>query len=347
MRLRFEEVRHVYGATVALDRVTLEARAGEILCLFGPSGCGKTTLLRLAAGLEPLQSGRLKRDEEVWAAPGRSLPPEKRSVGLVFQDHALFPHMTVAGNLAFGMPDMSAAARKQAIAQGLAAVGLEGFENRYPNTLSGGQAQRVALARALARRPQVVLMDEPFASVDAGRRRDLRQSARRILTAAGVIAIVVTHDGEEAMEMGDRIAVMGAGRILQCATPREVYDRPASFEVAMALGDAQALDARALGGGLQTPFGDWPAPDGEAGRLAEGPVKLAIRPQGLVAAPAAEGAARLIDKRFLGEGWLAICAPAEADAPALRARLVDGEGAEIGARLRLDLVPSGVKAFPA
>ena len=243
MSLAFQNVGHSYGDLRVLSGVTLEARSGEILCLLGASGSGKTTLLRLAAGLESLQEGSIFVDGALIAAPGRDMPPEKRSFGMVFQDHALFPHLTVAENIAFGLAKRSKEEVRAVVAQRLASVGLAGFETRYPHTLSGGQQQRVALARALAPSPTAMLLDEPFASVDVTLRRALREEARLALKETGVVTLVVTHDPVEAMEIADRIAVMERGRIAQCATPEELYAKPASALVASLFGDAQRFPA--------------------------------------------------------------------------------------------------------
>ena len=206
MSLIFSHISHSYGTSSILDDISLEARPGEILCLLGPSGCGKTTLLNLAAGISPLQTGNISIDGQDLASDQFSLPPEKRPIGLVFQDGALFPHLSVKKNIEFGIvkhPDKSSITSNL-----LAQVGLAGLEDRFPHTLSGGQQQRVAVARALAPEPRVLLMDEPFANIDIMLRRRLREDIRQVLKSRNCISIMVTHDPEEAMEISDSLAII-------------------------------------------------------------------------------------------------------------------------------------------
>ena len=254
--LQFKDISHRYGQQAALEGVTLTAYAGEILCLLGPSGCGKTTLLNLTAGILPLQSGTLTLDGEILASVKNSPPPEARPVGLVFQEGALFPHMRVADNIAFGiMKDPNHAAR---VADLLEQVGLPGYEDRYPHTLSGGQQQRIAVARALAPKPPILLMDEPFANIDIAMRRRLREDIRLILRARNTITIIVTHDPEEAMEIGDKIAIMDQGRIIQAGRPVDIYNAPKSLAVARMTSDGACVKAQISGGKLITQWGEWP-----------------------------------------------------------------------------------------
>ena len=257
MNLEFENIGHHYGTSRALANINLTARSGEVTCLLGPSGCGKTTLLNLAAGLLDVQQGRIALDQEVLAEQGRNPPPEQRPIGLVFQDGALFPHMSIADNILFGV---SKALRSQETAeQWLEMIGLQGLSARYPAQLSGGQQQRVALARAMAAQPAVLLLDEPFASIDVVLRRSLRRECRTLLKARGATAIMVTHDPEEAIDIGDRIAVMEDGAIVQADTPQALFDSPASLSVAAMFGDNQTVPAMAREDGLETAFGLWPA----------------------------------------------------------------------------------------
>ena len=239
----------------ALADITFSAPAGEITCLLGASGCGKSTLLGLAAGLLAVQQGAIVLNGAVLADAKASPPPEARPVGLVFQDGALFPHMTIAQNIAFGLPK----ARAQEAEGWLAQVGLAGMGERYPHQLSGGQQQRAALARAMAPGPQVLLMDEPFASVDIVLRRKLRRDCRIILRERGATTVLVTHDPAEALDIADRIAVMEAGRIVQFATPQELYESPASAAVGAMFGGAQVVAGTRGEGGFATPFGLWSA----------------------------------------------------------------------------------------
>ena len=238
----------------ALEDVSFTAPAGEITCLLGASGCGKSTLLGLAAGLLRVQAGEIALGGEVLADPAHNPPPEARPVGLVFQDGALFPHMTLAANVAFGLPK----SRRDEADGWLAKVGLAGMGTRYPHELSGGQQQRAALARAMAPGPQVLLMDEPFASVDIVLRRALRRECRILLREAGSTVILVTHDPAEALDIGDRIAVMEAGRIVQFGTPLELHEAPATAAVGAIFSGAQVVPGMVAEGGLDTSFGLWP-----------------------------------------------------------------------------------------
>lgn len=276
MSLRLTGIRHAYGPKQVLHGVDLEVGRGEILCLLGPSGDGKTTLLRLVAGLEPLQSGRIELGGEVVAEPGREVPPEQRHVGFVFQDYALFPHLTVEENVAFGLRRVPRGERAWMVAEALARVGLETYAKAWPHMLSGGQQQRVALARALAPRPQVVLLDEAFASLDARLREQVRDDTLHVLQTAGIPAMIVTHDAEEAMFMADRIALMRAGRVVQLGTPQELYLHPADPFVATFLGEVNRLPALVRGGRAETVLGSLPA----AG-VADGPAQLLLRPEGV------------------------------------------------------------------
>jgi iron(III) transport system ATP-binding protein len=238
----------------ALEDISFAAPGGEITCLLGASGCGKSTLLGLAAGLLRVQQGEIALAGEVLADARHSPPPEARPVGLVFQDGALFPHMTLAANVAFGLPK----ARAGEADTWLARVGLAGMGGRYPHELSGGQQQRAALARAMAPGPQVLLMDEPFASVDIVLRRSLRRDCRILLREAGATVVLVTHDPAEALDIADRIAVMEGGRIVQFGTPPELHDAPATAAVGAIFSGAQVIAGAPAEAGLDTPFGLWP-----------------------------------------------------------------------------------------
>ncbi len=256
MGLTFQNVSHAYGEDHILDRINLETAAGEVTCLLGPSGCGKTTLLRLAAGLMPLQAGQISLADTILATEDSSIPPEKRPIGLVFQEGALFPHMTVEENIAFGIS--SDPNKKQRVHSLLKTIGLSGYETRHPHSLSGGQQQRVALARALAPSPKVLLLDEPFANIDSQLRQDLRAETRRTLISSGTAAILVTHDPDEALEMADKIAIMDQGTIVQCATPQQLLNNPATIEIATLFARSHIVTAQLENHLLKTKFGDWP-----------------------------------------------------------------------------------------
>lgn len=299
MSLEFRHIAHAYGEMQALRDVSFIAPTGEITCLLGSSGCGKSTLLNLAAGLLPVQSGGVFVGADALAEPGLHPPPEARPVGLVFQDGALFPHMTIADNVGFGMVDPS----NEAIEEWLEAVGLGGLEARYPHELSGGQQQRAALARAMAPEPQVLLMDEPFASVDIVLRRRLRRDCRKLLRMRGTTTVLVTHDPEEALDIGDRIAVMEAGRIIQFGTPEQLHQSPATASVGAIFGGAQVVRAKREGDWLKTPFGLWPLDslaEGAANAPREGDCDLLVYAERLACISETTGL-RVRDVQSLGD----------------------------------------------
>ncbi|MGY6551493.1 MAG: ABC transporter ATP-binding protein [Erythrobacter sp.] len=254
MSLEFRHIAHAYGQVEALGDVSFAAPRGEITCLLGASGCGKSTLLNLAAGLIKVQRGAICLDGAVLADAEACPPPEKRPVGLVFQDGALFPHMTIAANIGFGLPR----GRQGEVTGWLDQVGLGGLGARYPHELSGGQQQRAALARAMAPGPQVLLMDEPFASVDIVLRRKLRRDCRMLLRARGTTTLLVTHDPAEALDIADHIAVMEGGRIIQMGTPDELHNAPASASVGAIFSGAQIIRGIRQAEGFATAFGIWP-----------------------------------------------------------------------------------------
>jgi iron(III) transport system ATP-binding protein len=233
-------------AVRAVDGLSLDVSTGEILGVLGPSGCGKTTLLRLVAGFERLDTGRIEIGGQVADDTRRVVPPERRGVGMVFQDYALFPHLTVAANIAFGLAARPRGERAERVAWALSLCGLEGLAERYPHELSGGQQQRTALARALAPGCRLLLLDEPLSNLDADTRRTLRDRLRVLLREAGVTALLVTHDRDDAFAIADRVAVLRHGRLEQCGTPRELYTRPASVFVATLVGDGAIVPLPAL-----------------------------------------------------------------------------------------------------
>ncbi|WP_376090218.1 ABC transporter ATP-binding protein [Roseomonas sp. CCTCC AB2023176] len=286
MTLRLSGIRHRYGVREVIRGVDLEVAAGEIVCLLGPSGDGKTTLLRLTSGLEPLQNGEIEIAGRIVARPGREVPPEGRSVGFVFQDYALFPHLTVAANVAFGLRRLPRAERDARVHEALARVGLEGHAESWPHTLSGGQQQRVALARALAPRPAVLLLDEAFASLDARLRERVRDDTLHLLQEAGIATLLVTHDAEEAMFMADRIALLREGRIEQVGTPTDLYLHPISRFVATFLGEVNRIPALIADGIARTPLGLL------AATLPDGPAEMLLRPEGVRLLPPARASPR-------------------------------------------------------
>lgn len=255
--LRLEEVTKRFGATVAVNAVSVDVAAGELLAVVGPSGCGKSTLLRLIAGLTGPDSGRVSIGGREMAGPWAWVPPERRGVGVVFQDHALFPHLTVAGNVAFGLGRRHSR-RGARVEEALDLVGLSHLGARYPHELSGGEAQRVALARALAPGPTVVLLDEPFSNLDRNLRVRIREDTVAVLRAAGATGVFVTHDQEEALAVGDRVAVISDGRMMDIAAPDVVFHCPASRFVATFLGEADFLPGRQAGATAMTSLGPLP-----------------------------------------------------------------------------------------
>ncbi|MEC8482116.1 MAG: ABC transporter ATP-binding protein [Pseudomonadota bacterium] len=303
MSIRFNDVSHCFDEHRVLREINLEIGTGEIVCVLGPSGSGKSTLLRLIAGLESVQQGSLMVDGVVLADAQHNPPPEQRAVGLVFQDHVLFPHQTVAENVAFGLSGMQSKERDHTIALQLANVGISTLADRYPHTLSGGQQQRVALARALATDPAVLLLDEPFASADAPLRKNLRDDARRRLKAANTTTLMVTHDPAEAMAMADRIAVLVDGEVVQFGTPEELWQRPNHPFVAATIADLQPLKGRIEGTQCVTAFGALPLRLlALTADLAEGKsVPIGVRPSSLTVS--LEGPCVVNDIRFLGDRY--------------------------------------------
>lgn len=245
----FDKTCAVYSASFTLP-------AGEFMALLGPSGCGKTTILRMIAGLEKPDQGEIYLDGHLVADENTFVPPNRRRIGMVFQDYALFPHMTVEKNIAYGLPRSSN--QKKTVENMLKLVGLEGLKNRYPRELSGGQQQRVALARALAPQPQTLLLDEPFSNLDTALRVQVREEVRKIIKEAGVSTILVTHDQDEAMSMADTIGIMLRGTIEQIGTPRTLYENPKSLAIANFLGETNHLPGEAQGDKVLTTLGELP-----------------------------------------------------------------------------------------
>ncbi|MBI4202978.1 MAG: ABC transporter ATP-binding protein [Chloroflexi bacterium] len=288
-----------YGEVLAVGRVDLAVDHGQKVVLLGPSGCGKTTLLRLIAGFETPTTGTLAVGGQLVAWPRYSLTPEKRRVGMVFQDYALFPHLDVRGNIAYGLKRNGD--REQRVQEVVHLVGLQGKERRMPHELSGGEQQRVALARALAPKPAVVLLDEPFSNLDTGLRSRVRAEVKAILTEAKATCIFVTHDQEEALFLGDRIAVMSRGQIEQVDTPEGIFHRPATPYVASFMGTADFLKGAVEGEVVVTELGPVPRPPSV---VLEGQVEVMVRPDDVSIVHDGLAEARVVSRVFSGAHYL-------------------------------------------
>jgi iron(III) transport system ATP-binding protein len=326
-----------FGNREVIAGVSLEVKAAEVVCLLGPSGCGKTTLLRLIAGMETPDAGAILMDGREIATPTHAVPPDKRGIGLVFQDYALFPQMSVIDNISFGLRDMSRAERRAAAGVAMARVGLTPLADAYPYMLSGGEQQRVALARAIVPRPRVLLMDEPFSNLDRRMRDAVREDTVALLREIGATCIMVTHDPEEAMRVADRIVLMRDGRIVQAGPPEELYRRPVDLLAARFFCDINELTCRISAGRAQTPLGQTPAPG-----VPDGSGTLCLRPQGIRLKPAGQGLpARIQATRFLGEMHFVELDVQGLDRP-LRARVRErppaGRRRDVGIEIDLDEV---------
>ena len=297
MSVRLDTVAKSFGPTRAVAGVSLEIEPGELFAVLGPSGCGKTTLLRLIAGFEAPDAGRIEVGGRVMAGDGPPVPPEKRRIGMVFQDYALFPHLTVERNVAFGLR-RGDRGRVQAT---LELVGLQHKAERFPHELSGGERQRVALARALAPEPEIVLLDEPFSSLDATLRADLRREVELILREAGATTLLVTHDQEEALSLADRLAVMRDGRLVQVGSPEQVYARPADRWAAQFVGEVNVVVGVAQGTAVETELGKFSLVGAAAG---DGTVHVAVRPEQLVLRSDVQGNAEVLEREFRGHDVL-------------------------------------------
>lgn len=350
----------------AVNQVSFTLQPGELLALLGESGCGKTTLLRLIAGFEQPQSGTIELNGQVVAGQGQWLTPERRDVGMVFQDYALFPHLTVAKNVAFGLtqPRRTGNSRyspqklRELVADAIALVSLQGLEDRYPHQLSGGQQQRVALARALAPRPALILLDEPLSNLDAQVRLRLREEIRTVLKATGTSAVFVTHDQEEALSIADQIAVMRHGCIEQLDTPEALYQHPASRFVAEFVTQANFLPAFVKDGVLETEVGYFSIQNTSEiqNRLTEAHerpkfkiqngsrAELMIRQEDLHLEPDDSASVVIRDRQFLGrEHRYCLLTPSGQE---LHARTTYQHLLPAGTRVKLSVAESALQIFP-
>jgi iron(III) transport system ATP-binding protein len=342
-RLTFDHVERRYGDRFALKGVTLDIAPGEVVCLLGPSGCGKTTLLRVASGIEKPSAGRVLINDREVAGPERFVPPERRGVGLMFQDFALFPHLTILENVAFGLKSLPPQeARREALSV-LARVGLETYAQSYPHILSGGQQQRVALARAIVPRPSVVLMDEPFSGLDVELRDSMQEETLALLRETRATCMIVTHHPEEAMRLGDRIAIMRQGRLIQAGTAEELYHNPAELFIARLFSEVNEIEYTVSGGAIRTPIGTFAAPDLHEGARAI----LCIRQRGVkVLAPGQGIPGRVLHVKFLGDVGRVEIGVQGFEAP-LKARARESEGWLKGAEVSVEIDPTRVLVFPA
>ncbi|MFC4405792.1 ABC transporter ATP-binding protein [Haloarchaeobius iranensis] len=303
--LELDGVSKSYGSESVIDGLSLSVREGEILTLLGPSGCGKTTTLRLIAGLERPDGGDIRVNGERVSGSGSFVVPEQRGVGVVFQEFALFPHMNAAENVAFGLTDMDEEATQARVDEMLDLVGLQSHRDAHPDELSGGQQQRIALARSLAPEPKILLLDEPFSNLDVDLRVEMREEVRRILKEAGVTAVSVTHDQEEAMSISDRVAVMSEGHLEQVGRPEQVFQHPESRFVAGFLGHASFLSGYVHGDEVETGVGpvDRSMIHGLAGEYEGSRIDVLVRPDDIQARPLAPDEVpngRVVYRRYLG-----------------------------------------------
>lgn len=341
-RVEFRGLRRAFGSTLALDGLDLTVEPGELIALLGPSGCGKTTALRVLAGFEQPDAGEVLVDGQDITR----IPANRRDAGMVFQSYSLFPNLNARDNVAFGLRvrKVSAAKRHARAAELLDLVGLPEHGSRYPHQMSGGQQQRVALARALALQPRVLLLDEPLSALDAKVRLTLREEIRRLQLSLGITTVFVTHDQEEALSMADRVAVLNAGKLEQCAAPAELYERPATAFVAEFVGTMNRLSGRMTDGGLVEVAGSLLPVDGAIPAPGTRAVNVLLRPENVTVTANPDGDATVVSASFFGSVTRVLLdlpdgTPVKADLPSRDAvSLTPGVYATVGLAQRAVLV---------
>ncbi|WP_397419948.1 ABC transporter ATP-binding protein [Phenylobacterium sp.] len=335
--LTVDGVSKSYGGKPAVSTASLRLEPGKVTALLGPSGCGKSTLLRLIAGLDVADAGVISLGGRILAGPGVFTPPEARGVGLVFQDFALFPHLSVLDNVGYGLRGAAWEQRRATALKHLAAVRLADRAGAFPHMLSGGEQQRVALVRALAPGPAALLLDEPFSGLDAHLKSEVRSDLLTTLHSANAAVLVVTHDAAEAMLMADELVLMVGGRIVQTGPPQDCYRRPASPQAARLLGEVSLLPGQVSGGVVATVFGDLPAPG-----LPDGPAQGAIRPEAAILGGSG------VQARVVGHGFGGAFHELELERAGQRLRLrVAMAPPPLGATVEVRLDPDQASVFPA
>ena len=310
--LEINDVSVSFGETEVLSGISLELESKQLLAVLGASGAGKSTLMRLIAGFDSVGGGSIVLDGEILSDSSKTVAPERRSIGIVPQDSALFPHLNVSQNIGFGLSGLSKEAKAERVGELLRLIRMEEFASRMPQELSGGQVQRVALARALAPRPKLVLLDEPFSALDAELRGQLREEVRQVLRAEGATAVLVTHDQEEALSLADRVAVLREGKIIQVGSPSEIYNSPADVGIATFLGESVLVDGKVSGGKILTDLGSLSA----LNNVIEGATGVvAIRSENFYLQPNPTGDSEVVGRVFFGHDALV-----EVQTPKLRIR---------------------------
>lgn len=343
--IRIANCVHAYGSSVILHGIDVELPGGRITAILGPSGCGKSTLLRCIAGHEPIRGGRISCGDTLLCDASGGLPPERRRIGMVFQDHALFPHRRLWQNVAFGLRHLRRRQRREQAQHHLERVGLGALAERYPHQCSGGQQQRCALARALAPQPRALLLDEPFSGLDANLRDSIREETLGLLRASGITCAFVTHDPEEALGSADHLILMQAGRIVQSGDPATVWDAPVDADALRLLAPVVRIPGHIRDGMVESALGRWPAER----PLPDGPVRISLRADALRADPAGSISAVITEQRFLGSDRLSELQLADQVRISIKHSAEDSlahHGIATGTELRLHIDPRLARIEP-